>query len=109
MASNWQIPIFHSSKIITELLLCDILPNVGFKGELVHGKHATAMLNQACKLPKENTEEIVNRGLDKLGLRHPNPVLESCGIHVGMDMAVMPGHVLKKPGLATMSADRERA
>ena len=62
------------------------------------------MLNAACKPPKENANEIVNRGLDMLGFRDPNPLLESCGISVGTEMAVVPGRVLDKPGL-TYSSD----
>ncbi|KAF8551548.1 Piwi-domain-containing protein [Imleria badia] len=83
--------------------VCDILADQGFKGELTNSKHATEMLNVACKLPKENADEIVNRGIDKLGFRDSNPVLESFGVSVGTEMAVVPGRVLDKPGLSYSS------
>lgn len=57
------------------------------------------MLNVACKPPKKNAEEIVHHGLDLLGFRDSNPLLESFGFQVGTEMAVVPGRVLDKPGL----------
>ena len=83
--------------------VCDILPHQGFKGELTNSKHATNMLHAACKPPKENANEIVNRGVNLLGFRDSNPVLNSFGINVGTDMAVVPGRILDKPGLSYSS------
>lgn len=80
--------------------VCDILPDQGFKGELTDKKHAKNMLDVACKPPKENAEEIANKGLDVLGFRNSNPVLDSFGVHVGTEMVVVPGRVLDKPGLS---------
>ncbi|KAF8125615.1 Piwi domain-containing protein [Boletus edulis] len=86
--------------------VCDILPDQGFKGELTSSKHATEMLNVACKLPKVNANEIVNRGINLLGFRDRNPVLDSFGVSVGTDMATVPGRVLDKPGLSYSSHKR---
>ncbi|KAG6369734.1 putative argonaute-like protein [Boletus reticuloceps] len=86
--------------------VCDILPDQGFKGELTSSKHATEMLNVACKLPKVNANEIVNRGINLLGFRDWNPVLDSFGVSVGTDMATVPGRVLDKPGLSYSSDKR---
>lgn len=61
------------------------------------------MLDVACKPPKENANEIVNRGLDMLGFRDSNPLLDSFGIHVGTEMVVVPGRILDKPGLSYSS------
>ncbi|KAG9311007.1 hypothetical protein JVU11DRAFT_8903 [Chiua virens] len=83
--------------------VCDILSDQGFKGELTDGKHASNMLDVACKRPKENANEIVNRGLKSLGFRDSNPLLDSFGISVGTEMAVVPGRVLDKPGLSYSS------
>ena len=86
--------------------VCDILPDQGFKGELTNKEHAKAMLDVACKPPKENANEIVNRGIGMLGFRDSNPVLGSFGISVGTEMVVVPGRVLDKPGLSYSSSAR---
>ena len=57
------------------------------------------MVNVACKPPNKNTNEIVNRGIDMLGFRDSTPVLDSFGISVGTEMAVVPGRVLVRPRL----------
>ncbi|KAG8215316.1 ribonuclease H-like domain-containing protein [Butyriboletus roseoflavus] len=63
---------------------------------------------RGLQAPKDNANEIVHRGLDMLGFRDQNPLLESFGIHVGTEMAVVPGRVLDKPGL-TYSSDAPAA
>lgn len=83
--------------------VCEILEDQGFKGELANPRHAKEMLDVACKPPKENANEIVNRGLDLLQFRD-NPLLDAFGIHLGTEMAVVPGRVLDKPGLSYSSA-----
>ena len=92
--------------------VCNILSDQGFKGELTNSRHATEMLNVACKPPKENADEIVSRGINKLGFGNSNPVLDAFGVSVGTEMAVVPGRVLDKPGLsysATSASINERA
>jgi eukaryotic translation initiation factor 2C len=84
--------------------VCDIRPDQSFKGELTNKEHAKAMLDVACKPPKENANEIVNRGINALGFRDSNPVLDSFGISVGTEMVVVPGRVLDKPRLSYSSA-----
>lgn len=83
--------------------VCDIRPDQGFKGELTDRKHVSAMVDVACKPPKENANEIVNRGIGMLGFRDSTPVLDSFGISVGTEMAVVPGRVLDRPGLSYSS------
>ncbi|KAF9238677.1 Piwi domain-containing protein [Melanogaster broomeanus] len=80
--------------------VCDILPDQSFRGELSDRKHAQRMLDVACKPPNVNAKEIVGRGLDLLGFQNPGPVLDAFGVSVDPNMAVVPGRILNKPGLA---------
>ena len=84
--------------------VCNILADQSFKGELTNKEHARAMLDVACKPPKENANEIVNRGIGMLGFRDSNPVLNSFGVSVGTEMVVVPGRVLDKPKLTYSSS-----
>lgn len=57
------------------------------------------MITVACQPPNVNGEAIVNQGLNHLGLRVAGPELQSFGVTIGPDMAVVPGRVLPKPGI----------
>lgn len=57
------------------------------------------MITVACQPPNVNGEAIVNQGLNRLGLRVAGPELQSFGVNIGPDMAVVPGRILPKPGI----------
>ncbi|KAH7882235.1 Piwi domain-containing protein [Phlebopus sp. FC_14] len=79
--------------------LCKICPDQPFLGELSKG-HTASMIKVACKRPDEVADAIVNRCHVELGFQKPGPVMQSFGISVDPNMAVVPGRVLAKPGVA---------
>ncbi|KAH7923516.1 Piwi-domain-containing protein [Leucogyrophana mollusca] len=79
--------------------VCEILPNQPFRGKLTD-EHTASMILAACKPPNVNAKAIVTSGLTELGFRVTGPtVLNSFGVSIGPDMAVVPGRILPKPGL----------
>ena len=83
--------------------VCEILPDQPFRGKLTE-EHTAAMITIACQPPNVNGEAIVNQGLNRLGLRVAGPELESFGINVGPEMAVVPGRILPRPGIRYQSS-----
>lgn len=61
------------------------------------------MITVACQPPNVNGEAIVNQGLNNLGLRVAGPELQSFGVSIGPDMAVVPGRILPRPGIGYRS------
>ncbi|KIJ18292.1 hypothetical protein PAXINDRAFT_97712 [Paxillus involutus ATCC 200175] len=99
-----ELPLLDAgSNIFIPPEVCDILPGQGFRGELSDRRHAREMLSVACNPPVKNAEEIVNRGLGLLGFKDPGPVLDAFGVTVDPEMAVVPGRILDKPGVAYSS------
>ncbi|KAG9307964.1 ribonuclease H-like domain-containing protein [Chiua virens] len=78
--------------------VCEILPDQPFRGKLTD-EHTASMITVACQPPNVNGEAIVNQGLSNLGLKVAGPELQSFGITIGPDMAVVPGRILAKPGI----------
>lgn len=78
--------------------VCEILPDQPFRGKLTD-EHTAAMITIACQPPNVNGEAIVNQGLSNLGLKVAGPELQSFGVSIGPDMAVVPGRILPKPGI----------
>lgn len=79
--------------------VCEILPDQPYRGKLTDD-HTAAMITVACQPPNVNGEAIVNQGLNNLGLRVAGPELQSFGVNIGPDMAVVPGRILPKPGIS---------
>ncbi|KAI6038599.1 Piwi-domain-containing protein [Pisolithus marmoratus] len=78
--------------------VCIILPDQPFRGKLSE-QHTANMITTACQPPNVNGEAIVNQGLDRLGFRSAGAVLQSFGVGVGQEMAVVPGRILPTPGI----------
>lgn len=83
--------------------VCEILPDQPFRGKLTD-EHTASMITVACQPPNVNGEAIVNQGLNHLGLRVAGPELQSFGVSIGPDMAVVPGRILPKPGIKYLSS-----
>ncbi|KAH0831190.1 hypothetical protein J3R83DRAFT_13768 [Lanmaoa asiatica] len=83
--------------------VCEILPDQPFRGKLTD-EHTAEMITVACQPPNVNGEAIVNQGLTYLGLKVAGPELQSFGVSVGPDMAVVPGRILPKPGIRYQSS-----
>ncbi|KAF9242311.1 ribonuclease H-like domain-containing protein [Melanogaster broomeanus] len=84
--------------------VCDILPDQPFRGKLTD-EHTASMITVACQPPNVNGEAIVNQGLDNLGLRTAGPELQSFGVSIGPNMAVVPGRILPRPGVRYSSTN----
>ena len=82
--------------------VCDILPGQPFRRALAK-EQIMIMSALACQPPKVNGETIVNQVRHQLGLDVIRPELQLLGITIGPDMAVVPGRILSKPGLAYAS------
>lgn len=71
------------------------------------------MIKVACNRPKENAEAIVNIGFPSLGLSPPpqqqKSPLESFGISIDPEMAVIPARELPAPGLSYKSGTARAA
>lgn len=78
--------------------VCEILPDQPFRGKLTD-EHTANMITVACQPPNVNGNAIVNGGLNELGFSNPGPTLNSFGVSIGPNMAVVPGRILPKPGL----------
>ncbi|KIK78298.1 hypothetical protein PAXRUDRAFT_834618 [Paxillus rubicundulus Ve08.2h10] len=78
--------------------VCEILADQPFRGKLTD-EHTASMIRVACQPPNVNGEAIVNQGLTHLGLRTAGPELQSFGVSIGPDMAVVPGRILPKPSI----------
>ena len=85
-------------KILLPPEVCNILPDQPFRGKLTE-EHTANMITTACQPPNVNGEAIINQGLNHLGFRGAQPVLQAFGIGVGSDMAVVPGRILPRPGI----------
>ncbi|KAL4072209.1 Piwi domain-containing protein [Scleroderma yunnanense] len=85
-------------KILLPPEVCKILPDQPFRGKLTE-EHTANMITIACQPPNVNGEAIVNQGLTHLGFRAPQPVLQAFGVNVGLEMAVVPGRILPRPGI----------
>ncbi|KAF8128683.1 Piwi domain-containing protein [Boletus edulis] len=82
--------------------VCEILPDQPYRGKLTD-ENTAAMITIACQPPNVNGEAIVNQGLNHLGLKVAGPELQSFGVAIGPDMAVVPGRILPKPGIGYRS------
>ncbi|KAF9224760.1 Piwi-domain-containing protein [Gyrodon lividus] len=78
--------------------VCEILPDQPFRAKLTD-EHTASMITVACQPPNVNGEAIVNQGLNQLGLRTAGPELQSFGVSIGPEMAVVPGRILPKPNV----------
>ncbi|KAI0919501.1 hypothetical protein AcV5_001553 [Taiwanofungus camphoratus] len=78
--------------------VCDILPNQAYRGRL-DGDATAAMIKYASNPPAVNAEAIVNQGFRDLGLLPGATTgpLDSFGLSVKQDMAVVPGRILPPP------------
>ncbi|KAI0919496.1 hypothetical protein AcV5_001549 [Taiwanofungus camphoratus] len=78
--------------------ICDILPNQAYRGRL-DGDATAAMIKYASKPPAVNADAIVNQGFRDLGLLPGATTgpLDSFGLSVKQDMAVVPGRILPPP------------
>lgn len=82
--------------------VCEILPDQPFRGKLTD-EHTASMITVACQPPNVNADAIVNQGLNNLGLKVAGPELQSFGVSIGPDMAVVPGRILPKPGIGYLT------
>ena len=82
--------------------LCDILPGQHCRQALAK-QQAVIMSAVACRPPNVNGETIVNQVRHQFGVDVIRPELQFLGITIGPDMAVVPGRILSKPGLAYAS------
>ena len=58
------------------------------------------MILVAAKPPNVNAEAITNKGLTELGFRQgASSVLNTFGVSIGNEMAVVPGRILSPPGI----------
>ncbi|KAG8933796.1 hypothetical protein FRC01_007042, partial [Tulasnella sp. 417] len=78
--------------------VCWILPHQPFRGRLPDDA-TTSMINYACNFPHVNANNIVNQGLQHLGLQNSDSALDEFGISVGSEMAVVPGRILPPPAI----------
>ncbi|KAF9260685.1 Piwi-domain-containing protein [Marasmius fiardii PR-910] len=80
--------------------VCDILPNQPFRGKLLDEQTAS-MITVAAKPPNINGAAIVGRGLELLGYRGgaDKLVMNAFGVSIGTQMAVVPGRILRPPGI----------
>lgn len=83
--------------------LCDILLNQPHRGKL-STEQAILMSTVARRPPTINGESIVNLVRHHFGLDVIRPELQSFGITIGPDMAVVPGRILPKPGITYASS-----
>ncbi|KAG0696503.1 ribonuclease H-like domain-containing protein [Suillus ampliporus] len=82
--------------IYVPLELC-MIESQPFRGRL-DDRETTNMLNHACRLPKDNFEEIVSRGLPSLALTEPKAsLLDEFGISISKTMTSTPGRELPPP------------
>ena len=88
----------QKKKIYLPAEVCNILPDQPFRGKPTD-EHTAKMITVACQPPNVNGNAIMNNGLDELGFLHPGPTLNSFGVSIGPDMAVVPARILPKPGL----------
>jgi eukaryotic translation initiation factor 2C len=78
--------------------VCEILPNQAFGGKLLE-QHTAAMIEIAAKPPNVNASAIVDEGLKLLGFAGASSVRSKLGVSIQPEMAVVPGRILKSPGL----------
>ena len=78
--------------------LCDIEPGEPHLGKL-GPKETSDMLRVASRRPAENTTIIMNNGLPRLGYQPSTSVLQSFGICIAKQMAVIPGRELPPPSV----------
>jgi eukaryotic translation initiation factor 2C len=78
--------------------LCQILPNQPYRGKLTE-EHTAAMITAAARPPNINAQSITNQGLDLLGFRRGAAPLGAFGVSIGSEMTVVPGRILKPPGV----------
>ena len=78
--------------------LCDIEPGEPHLGKL-GPKETSDMLRVASRRPAENTTIIMENGLPRLGYKPQTSVLESFGIRIASQMAVVPGRELPPPSV----------
>lgn len=83
--------------------LCDILPGQPYVGALA-AQQATIMSVVARQPAKICGETTINQLRHQLGLNVIRPELESFGITISPDMAVVPGRILSKPGITYASS-----
>ena len=96
-----DLPLVDVGGQISNLLppeVCIILEKQVFRGK-VPDELTSGMLAVACQFPNANGDAIVNRGLMELGLAQSPPPINSFGISVGSDMAVVPGRILPAPAV----------
>ncbi|KAI0917033.1 hypothetical protein AcW2_007273 [Taiwanofungus camphoratus] len=98
---NSQKPIYVPAEV------CEILPGQVYRGRLDGGATA-AMIKYASKPPAVNADAIVNQGFHDLGFLPGAPTgpLDSFGLSVKQDMAVVPGRILPPPTPAYKAGKR---
>ncbi|PFH47142.1 hypothetical protein AMATHDRAFT_7043 [Amanita thiersii Skay4041] len=79
--------------------VCDILSGCPRRGKL-NERETSSMIRYACNPPRQNAEDIVNKGLPLLGLTQNTSTLDAFGIKVDRDMSVIEGRVLTPPGIS---------
>ncbi|KAF8551113.1 hypothetical protein OG21DRAFT_1499333 [Imleria badia] len=85
--------------------LCDILPGqLCRRGPTIGKQPFVAMSAAASRPPNIHGETTVKQLRHQLGLDVIRPELESFGITIGPDMAVIPGRILSKPGITYASS-----
>jgi eukaryotic translation initiation factor 2C len=81
--------------------VCEILPGQAFKGKILDEQTANMIL-VAAKPPNVNAQTITQSGLRELGFKPGpglSPALNTFGVQVGTEMAVVPGRILPPPGI----------
>jgi hypothetical protein len=78
--------------------LCEIEPGEPHLGKL-GPKETSDMLRVASRRPAENTTIIMDNGLPRLGYKPSTSVLQSFGIRIANQMAVIPGRELPPPSV----------
>ena len=78
--------------------VCDILPDQSYRGKLTD-EHTAEMIKVAAKPPNVNAGLIMDEGLKSLGFKQSAGPLNTFGISIGQEMAVVPGRLLPAPGI----------
>lgn len=83
--------------------LCQILPGQPYRKSLTD-QQLVVMSTTACQTPNIHGEGTVKQLRHQLGLNVIRPELESFGITIGPDLAVIPGHILSRPSITYASS-----
>jgi eukaryotic translation initiation factor 2C len=78
--------------------VCEIIPDQPYRGKLTD-EHTAEMIKVAARPPNINAGLIMDEGLKSLGFKQGAGPLNSFGIGIGQEMAVVPGRLLPPPGI----------